>query len=473
MRTSAARLPSLLLIAAVGLAALPNAAAEAASRARFGGTLKLAMTGRGLPADPTLADSPAEAALASLLSPGLCRLDAAGRVQPVLAAELSRPSSSLVRVSLRPGLSTAEGSPVGPREVAASWARLHRPTSPSPYRALLFPVRGEGRLPVASPSSGAIELPLAFSWPDLEQSLCHPALGFGEPRTGASLGLGAYRSTAGREGGREPLTAHLGFPGGRPYPDRLSLLPTSERGAARMLALKQAHLVLGATGDGAASVPALHATYLAFAPAKAGAEFRSLFEAVVDREALVRFFVRGPAVSMHQLLPPALMPQKPAPRPPPPPAQPPRALTLLYDASLEDQRAVAERIQVKLHDRGVKVALQALPRAELRARWARGDFELMLHAVLLPPLAGPALAVVLETAGRHELLASELPPIGAEADAAGREARAVERAEALGPSLPLIPLYAQALRVEAAPTLAGLAFDAQGLPLLDQLFLLE
>jgi peptide/nickel transport system substrate-binding protein len=456
------------LLAALALA-LPTAA-PAASRARFGGTLKLALAGREPTLDPLLADAPADAALASLVAPPICRLDAAQRVRPLLASELVRSGPLRVRVGIRPGLSSA-GAPVGPQEIFRSWSRLTQAQTLSPYRALLYPLRGELRLAIQGHSPGSLELNLGFPWPDLEKSLCHPALGIVDPRTGAPVGLGAYTPTE----GRGLFVANPYFPEGRPYPDRLSVIATNERGAARQLALKQVHAVIGAVDDAASSgqPPALFATYLAFTPARVGPELRQLFESSVDRSDLTRFFVRAPSVPMHQLLPPALMPQQPLPRPAPPAGARPRELALLYDASLEDQKAVAERIQVKLHDRGLKVSLKGLSRAELRAHWAKADYDLMLHALLLPPVAGPALAVVMEAAGRRDLLPVELPAIGAVSDAPAREAKARERAEALRPTLPFIPLYAQALRAQVSTAVSGLTLDAQGLPLLDQLFLTE
>lgn len=457
------------LLAAVALALL-TASAVAASRARFGGTLKLAVTSREPVLDPTLADTPGEAALAALVAPSVCRLDAAQRIHPILASELSRSGPLRVRLALRPGMAAA-GTPVGPQELLQSWARLTQAQTLSPYRALLFPLRGEGRSTSPGLTPGSVELALTFPWPDLEKSLCHPALGIVDPKNGAPMGLGAYVPAA----ARGQFTANASSAEGRPYPDKLSLSATNERGAARLLALKQAHVVIGAADDASSpsQPPALFATYLAFSPARAGPEFRQLFEASVDRGDLTRFFVRAPSAPMHQLLPPALMPQQPAARPPLPASAHPRELALLYDASLEDQRAVAERIQVKLHDRGLKVSLKTIPRTELRTRWAKGDYDLMLHALLLPPLPGPALAVVMEASGRHDLLPVELPLIGAVADPAARDAKSRERAEALRSSLPFIPLYAQALRVQASSAVAGLALDAQGLPLLDQLFLTE
>ncbi|MFY0579288.1 hypothetical protein ACN28S_37950 [Cystobacter fuscus] len=95
----------------------------------------------------------------------------------------------------------------------------------------------------------------------------------------------------------------------------------------------------------------------------------------------------------------------------------------------------------------------------------------MLHSLLLPPVPGPALAVVLDAAGRKDLLGVELPRIGALPDAAARDARVRERALVLAPSLPLLPLYAQGLALRAEPEVGGLVFDAQGLPLLDGVWL--
>jgi hypothetical protein len=330
-------------------------------------------------------------------------------------------------------------------------------------------LRGEARqLPSAAASPGALEFALAWPWPDFEKTLCHPALAVAPPR-GPVLGPYLPAGPAGQ------LSANLAFPPGRPFVDRLILSSTTERGVARVLASKGAHVVLGGGDDGAdtAAPPELFATYLAFSPQRVGPDFRQRFESAVDRADLVRFFVRGPAVPMHQLLPPALMPQQPLPRPTAPRLTLPRELTLVFDAALEDARAVAERIQVKLHDRGYRIKLEALPRAELRARWASGDFDLMLHGLLLPPLAGPALAVVMEAAGRHDLQSVELPLIGAVAEPLAREAKARERAEALRPSLSLLPLYAQGLRLQASPNVANLSLDAQGLPLLDEVFLTE
>jgi len=55
---------------------------------------------------------------------------------------------------------------------------------------------------------------------------------------------------------------------------------------------------------------------------------------------------------------------------------------------------------------------------------------------------------------------------------ADRQKAAVDRARALLPSLPLIPLYAQAVGAVVSDDLAAFALDGQGLPALDDAFLL-
>ncbi|HLL53034.1 MAG TPA: peptide ABC transporter substrate-binding protein [Myxococcaceae bacterium] len=451
--------------ALVLLAALPLLA-QAGTRPRYGGTLKVAVAGLKSEPDPLLADTPELAALQQLTQPGLCRLDARGQAHPVLAQDFIRPLPQRVRIPLRP---TPAGEAVlTASDVANAWARLFQSGTASPYRALLSPLRGEARqLPSAAAAQGALEFALAYNWPDFERSLCHPALAVARPK--AQPSWGPY--VPGPQG---TLSANPTAPEGRAFPDRLTLSPTTERGAARLLASKGAHIVLGTGEDSAVSPPALFATYLAFAPQRVGPDFRARFEAAIDRADLVRFFVRAPATAMYQLLPPALMPQQPLPRPAAPaPLTVPKDLTLVFDSGLEDARAVAERIQVRLHDRGYKIALRAVSRSDLRAIWASGDFDLMLHPLLLPPVPGPALAVTMEAAGRHDLLPVELPLIGNIADPSARDARARERAEALRPSLSFIPLYAQGLRVQASAAVANLGFDAQGLPILEEAFLVD
>ncbi len=456
------------IAAAIAVFAALRPPALAASRARYGGALRAAIATRPPESDPSIADAPPDAAIVALSASPICRLDAGRRLRPVLASEIAWQEPQQLRVALRPGLRFADGGALSAKEVLASWSRLSHPSSLSPYRALLFPLREEGRRISPSPSAQVLDLPLAFPWPDLAASLCHPALAV-RGATGRS-GVGPFKASS----SPNELEANSSFPLGRPYLDKISLSFVDERGAARLFALGQAQLAIGNAGrkGSAAGSPALYATYLVFRPERAGSDFRRAFEAAIDRSDLTRFFVPAPALPMDALLPPGLMPQEPVARSPTAAQSNGRALTLLYDQSLPEQRLVAERLQLKLHDLKYAVALKPVPRAALRTAWAAGQFDLMLHAVHLPPAAGPALAVALEVAGRHELLSTELPPIGAVSDDADRQRTAVERARALLPSLALIPLYAQGVSAATSERLASFGLDGYGLPALDDAFLL-
>jgi len=418
--------------------------------------------------DPLLADAPVDAALVRMTTQPVCSLEAPHRLRPTLTADISVHGDAQLVIAILPGRKFANGAAITARDVASSWSRAAQPAASSPYRALLFPIRGEGRRLSAGTSSRSIELPLSFPWPDLATSLCHPALGIVPPSGPAAAGLGPFTPA------RAPGTyeANLSFPIGRPFADRLAVAFTDERGIARLWVLKQAQIALGISDERySISAAALYATYLVFNPAKTGAEFRQAFESVIDHGDLSRSFVRSPSTPMHALLPPSLMPQDAPPRPGPPAIAAPRQLALAFDQSLPDQRSVAERIQVKLHELKYKVSLRPLPRSKLRTLWASGGYDLMLHAVLLPPTPAAALSLAIEASGRHELLSAELPPLGAIANDAERDAAARERAKALAGSLPSIPLYAQALGAVASEEIKGLHADAQGLPALDDAFI--
>lgn len=446
---------------ALALAALTASAlspsARAASRPLFGGTATLAYAGEPVSTDPLLADAPAEAALLGLSTSGLCR-DTPSGAAPLLAQALTRPAPDRLELTLAPGLQGRAGAPLTALDVATAWARVF--TERSPYRALFAPVRGgEAAIRGAAHGRDRLSLPLAYAWPDLERSLCHPALSVTVPAGfGSRSGLGPFTSSASGNHQASPT-----FPAGRPFLDRLRVSAVDERGAARALGLGRAQLALD--GDPGVAGPMRFATYLLFRPERVGPDFRARVLGSLDRADLVRLFVRAPAAPLTSLLPGAS-----APPLPPSAASPARPsgpeLTLVYDRTLDSQRAVAERISLKLHDRGYPVKLLGVTREELRARWAKGTYDLMLHPVLLPAEDGPALAVALTLAGRESLLPRELPPIGALADPAARGALARERAAALTAEGTAIPLFVQGVRLRVAPNVSPPPLDALGVPAL-------
>ncbi len=469
------------------LGALP---AQGASRARYGGRLRTALaTPIELPPDPLKVDSTEGASVLRAFSPPLCTSPSPGQLEAVLGTP-TRAGERKVSVVLKSAL--APGHALGSRELIDSWSRVLDPQSPSPYRALLAPARlASGALAAQAASPTTVELTLAFPWPDLETSLCHPALTPVDRDGRPFAGTGPFLATA----QKGVLRANPSFVNGRPYLDQWVLSPTNERGAERQRVLNQAQLSIGGadasganpTGATAAlsTAPMQQATYLLFRPERVGPSFRTDFARAVDRAQLARYFVRGPKLPLQRLIPgddsAAPLPAVPGAFPSPSSPSPVDAgtpatgagFTLFYDEALEDQRRVAERLQLKLAEHHYRISLQPLPLRVLRQRWNAGDYDLMLQALLLPPEAAPALAVVIEASGRHELLAQRLPELGAIADPAARAERAQRAADLLLPQLPLIPLYRQGLRSNASPGLKGLTFDAQGLISFDQLFLDE
>lgn len=419
--------------------------ASAASRARYGGTLKIAASAKATETEPVLADTPLEATLVSLINRPLCRLERSGAVSWLLVSELTHASATSLRLTLRPSLVRATGTELSAADVASGLT--HLATSSSPYRALLAPLK----------AASATELTLAFPFPDFERALCHPAL--------APRGVGPFRFV-----NAQSSTANVFFPEGRPYADALAIVSTDARAAERALQQHKANLALG-LGAAADEGNLLYATFLSFNAAKVGPDFRAAFESAVERSDLTRFFVHPPAAPMPQLLPPVLATgmAEPPRLPRPAPLAMPRELVLAYDAAVEDHRAVAERLQVKLHSLGYRIALKALTRSALRSDGAGHD--LALQSVLVPPVPTLAIALALELGGRHDQLPAQLAVLGAIAEEKGRARAAQALAERIWLELPLIPLYAQGLGLQSSAQVQNLKTDAFGLPLLDAVFL--
>ena len=430
-------------------AGLPGPA-TAWPRARIGGTFRLALLPE-VRADRS-GDTPEGAVVRGLLAAPLCRLDAAGRPEPLLA-RLQRTSDG-VTVALRPGAVFASGAALGAAELAQGWVEaLDR----SPVaRALLSPVRTPSAvLEHASRSGGtSLPLPLLHPWPDLEATLCHPALT--PVRAGGADGVGLYVPE-----GSDRARASTAFPEGRPFPDALALATLSRRAAQRALEGRTAQVLLGDGTDAAA--PALFATYLVHRAA--ARPVVALLDGRLDRAALVRSFVGGPAAAMPGLLPPALGGPEATPRTAP--GRGSGSAVLMYAQDRPGQRAVAERLQILLRDAGVQLTLAPRGADALDRDWRAGQGDLALRSVLLPPLPAPALAVVLELAGDAELARRELAALGAVPDAEARASRARERALGLASALPVVPLYVEGLRARLDPALVDVRRDGFGLLVLD------
>ena len=408
-------LPALLLLLASGLAA-------AGGRARAGGTLAVGVVARVLEEDPLLADAPTDAAALLLASTPLCRL-----------AELSRPAPGSLRLTLAPAVPPALAVAALRRVAAAS----------SPYRSLLAGVTRIAEVGRTVEVAGA---PV-----DLERALCHPAF---------ALKVGPFRA----EGGA--LVAAPDFPEGRPWVDAVAVTVAEARTAERLLAQRRLQVVLGSAQ--ADDAPQLFILTLVL-PAPLAPHLRQALDATVDRADLVRFFLRAPAAPLPGLLPPALGgPTASLARGArPTPLAPPIAVTVLFEAEADEQRAIAERLQVKLQPLGYRVALKGLSRRELQAR-PPGAAELKLAALLLPPSPAGALAVLADVAGQAERVPALQQALAAAGDP---DARARELALGLTSELLLWPVATRGLGVTTSRDVQHLTRDALGLPRLDDAFL--
>lgn len=434
------------------LALVVPAEAWCAARARDGGTLRVALLPevRG----DALGDTPEGAVLQGLLAAPLCRLDGAGRPEPVLASvERTGDGAS---VTLRPAARFASGASLTAGELARAWTRA-MDRSPA-ARAALAAVRDPARWleSQAGSRSAALALPLAYAWPDLEVSLCHPALSPTLADGPVPDGVGLYLPE-----GPERARASPSFPVGRPHPDALALSLLSRRAAQRALESHAAQVLLGDGGD--LSAPLLFGTYLVARPASR--PLLSQLERRLDRAALVRSFVGGPAAPMPGLLPPALggatQPLAAAGS-----ARGSGSATLLF-VDRPAQRAIAERLQILLRDSGVQLTLRPRAAETLDREWRAGGGDLALRSVLVPPLPALALAAVLELAGDAETTRRELGALGAIADPDARAVRARERAVQLAEVLPVLPLHVEGLRARLDPALVDVRRDGFGLWVLD------
>ncbi len=470
------RRPLLLVLAAC--------AALGGGRAHYGGTLQVCLVTRGTTADALLVNSPTDAAGLALTRTPLCRL-----------VQTARPTPTTLRLTLPETLA--------PGPVVALLQRLQR--SPSPLSAML-----EGVTRIA-PAGHAVELVNAPV--DLERALCHPAFSVpvGPFRAGGK-GLVAPHSEAERfDQPPSPQAARAGSPPaaqprsaraesrgaavdcardernpldpcaqllaavdelleGRPYVDQVSVTLTDGRAAERLLAQGRAHVGLG-LGQ-ANDVPQLFVLSLVFGPGLAP-HLRATLEATIDRTDLVRFFVRPPSAPMVGLLPESLAGITPAAggrTPRPAPLTVPSEVTLWFDVAAEDERAIAERLQLKLRPLGYRVALKGVPREELHSRPPR-ERELQLTTTLLPPAPAAATAVMLALAGERGRIAQLQAALVGLANPLEVDSAARQFAQAVLPELALWPLATRGLGVTTSADVRHLTRDPLGLPRLDDVFL--
>jgi len=347
--------------------------------------------------------------------------------------------------------------------VAASLARLLAPSTRSPHGWIALPLQGSDEVREGRASSLAgvqvisdleLRLLLEAPFPDLPRALAAlPAavVARGGP---AANGAGPFQLGARGRDGALRLIAFDGHWRGRAYADTLSVAALDARRAARAGARGELDLVVrpeALPGANARDLPPVTATY-AIANVrrlgKLGGELRRALEAL-DRDEMARLAGRGHVVPLATLLPPSLWPSTPAPAPPPPARASGAPRVSILVAAGEGARAVADRLQVKLFDAGIRAAVNVVSPEVLAARLEAGTHDLALVSVTYVATAAPAgllqaaWALGGPAAARRAL--SRLAAVEPEAVAA-------ELSEELG----VVPLFAGGLAASPGARLQGL-----------------
>lgn len=440
----------------LALAALVPALAAAGVRPGYGGTVRIGVPAGAQPGDPTL-DALAQRAV----SAPLLEIDSRGQLVPGALAEVpaAEAGGRAFRLRLRPGLADATGRPFGAAELSERLATLLSRDTPSPHAWVALPILGadavlEGRAPLLAGvqvlSASELLLTLAFPLPELPWLLA--TLPLAVPNAGPFL-------AASRRSPSDPLLlrANEHHHRGRPFADAVELRPVDARGAARQLAQGGLDLVLrpdAAGGRPRPASPPLTATVAVLHRARLGAGAEAVRRALgsLDRSELARRFVRGPAEPLATLVPPAILPGAPAAAPhAATPAVGPARVALLADAAAPDQRPLAERIQVKLFDAGVRATVELVDHARYAQRLASGEYDVALLSVsvagLRPALAAGQIVFAARGPAAARRAMAELAGLSGEA--------AVAAADRLARDLDLAPLVASGLRASLGPALQG------------------
>ena len=444
------------------------APASAGVRPAWGGTLRVAV-----PAAPGASEGRGDAADLLVLratSAPLLELDARGRLLPAALAVVPAPEADgrAFRLEVRPDLVDAAGRRVGASEVAARLAALLQESPPSAAAFVALPIVGADA--VLEGRTRALAGVKVLSATELLVTLAFPLPQFPLLLATAPAGLpGAGPFVEERPvGPGEPrrLVRNDRYFAGRPFADAVEVQGRDARAAARLLEGGELDLALRPEplGTRAAALPKLGVTVAVIGADRLGAAAEPLRRAVaaIDRAELARRFVRGAAVPLATVIPPALLPSAPQPQAPGAPAgAPPARIVLVADAGAPDQRALAERIQVKLFDRGVRTALELVAgEARLRARLAARDWDVALVPVAVlapdPALAAGQVAFAARGGAAARRVTAELAALATDATALSTAA------DRIAAELGIVPLVASGLRASAGGALEGLAVRPDG-----------
>jgi peptide/nickel transport system substrate-binding protein len=371
------------------------AVSGAATRPRYGGTLRVEVRAAPASLDPAAPDA---APLTSLVFEPLIQLDATGAPLPRLALSWQHDSSARRwQFNLRPGVRFHDGLPLVPGAVAASLQAA-------------FPGLS------ISAAADSVIIHADHPLPGLLLDLAHNGLVFAHNAEGGLTGTGPFRLASWTPGRIATFTANDDYWGGRAFLDAIEVqmgrslrdqLVDLEIGKADITELGPADLRRASERGGTvwSSAP-LDLIALVFAPGRAeDPRLRQALALAIDRAAMHNVllqkqgdlsaallpqwlsgygfaFTAAPDVARARALAAALPPQD-------------RALALAYDPAITAARSLAERVAINARDAGLTVLVSPQnPQADLR-----------LAAIRVPSLdsaralAGLAAALGLETPG--------------------------------------------------------------------------
>jgi len=476
------------------------------TRRPYGGVLKVPVTDSIDTVDPAYVSTPAELEMARQIHDTLYRLTKDGVLQPVLAQDLpqvSRGGRELI-IRLKPKAVFHDGSGVTSSDVLASWRRLLHPDSKSAHWWLLAPI--EGALAFHQGKSTRISGLEKINRLTFRIRLLAPMPGFARVLTTvptaplpmkwlAKKDRGAFPPGSGpfvwsastRTGEEMALKAFLGHCRGRPFLDRVALLPfPSPRAAGLAFELEEVHLsrVRPSRRTGFyhnVEGPRVHMVFLALNPQrieKLPSGFKKAVEQAVDRQALVDYLVGNQGVATDEIV----VHRSPEGPPEPLRGDPrsareyfkrvmlekkgvPPVLEFLVPEGRALDKSVAERIQVNLVDIGVVVSVVQVDRKTFEARREAGEYDFYLARPLVLTtdaelqLLGLVATVLGETEA-EDLLRSldKLPAVAG----SNRAAMIREMARRYQVRFSWIPLFQFARQMFLHDSVQGVVPDATG-----------
>jgi len=349
------------------------ATAQAATRPRYGGTLRVAMGAVPSsldPADAAQSGSLAGRNLSSLIFDTLVALDERGRPQPALAISWqAEPGNQRWQFKLRRGVTFQDGTPLTADYVAAS-LRVANPSWK------------------ISPAGDAVVTERDSPAPNLPAELALGRNGIAKRGGTQLLGTGPFaihQQVAGKE---LTLAAYNDYWGGRPFADSIEIamgqgfrdqMLSFDLGKADLIevAPEQAHRA-ATEGRRVESSPPRELMALVFAREKASPDEGRLRQALglsIDRGALSNVLLQGGGEPAGGVLPnwmtgyAFLFPTNadvPGARQARGEVRQASPWTLSYDASDPVARVVAERIALNAHDAGLQLQLTNSSTADLR-----------------------------------------------------------------------------------------------------------